>query len=121
VHAVIANKEWWEKLNPVTQAWLYARTQDMVAVGWQQAHVGTNQGLWCSTGDSRCKLDSIKPQAMTSTNLTLVKVSEDDKKRALKLLEEHALPKFAKRCGTACAANWNATVGKVFGVKAEPK
>jgi hypothetical protein len=90
----------------------------MVAIGCQQGQVGTDQGLWCSTGDSRCQLDSIKPRAMTSAKLTFVKVSDQDKQKAKQLLETHALPKFAKRCGEACVANWNQTVGKVFGVKA---
>lgn len=121
VHAITANKQWWDNLEPITQAWLYARVQDMVAIGWQQAEVGTNQGLWCSTGDSRCQLDSIKPRAMTNAKLTLVKVTDADKKKALKLLAEQALPKFAKRCGEDCTANWNATVGKVFGVTAQAK
>jgi len=121
VHAVIANKEWWEKIDPVTQAWLNSRVQEMVAIGWQQARIGTNQGLWCSSGDSRCKLDAIKPKAMSSAKLTVVEVSDADKKKAQKLIAEHALPQFAKRCGKDCSENWNITVGSIFDMKATEK
>ena len=102
MHATIANEAWWDSIDPVTQAWLYAKVQEMVAVGWQQALIGTNQGLWCSTGDKRCKLNSVKPKAMTSAKLTLVPLTDADMKMAQNLIAKYALPKFAKRCGANC-------------------
>lgn len=118
MHATLASKPWWDGLDPVLQTWLRAATEEMVAIGWQQAQIGTDQGLWCSTGDDRCQPDVIKPKPLTRTNLTLVPVTAEDKARARKLLEGKALDSFAERCGADCAALWNRTVGKALDVKA---
>jgi TRAP-type transport system periplasmic protein len=118
VHAVIANSEWWHGLDPAVREYLAAKTDEMVAIGWEQAELGTLQGLWCSTGDERCIPETVQPRPLTPTNLTLVPVSDEDREAARLLVEERALTRFAERCGTECVQRWNETVGNVLDVAA---
>ena len=118
LEGIYVNKKWWDGLHPKARTFLQARTDELVALGWQQADVGTNNGIWCTTGDSRCDPDVVVPIPLDRLNHTLVPVTEAAKKKTLELVEKVALPKFAARCGKACIDNWNQTVGKVFGVTA---
>jgi TRAP-type C4-dicarboxylate transport system substrate-binding protein len=121
MHATIANKKWWDGLAPQVRKLISVKMRKMVSLGWQQAKVGTKQGLWCSTGDARCQPKLIKPKPLTRTHLTLVPVTNADKVAARKAIEEGVLPSFAARCGSKCTAIWNATVGKALGVTARSK
>ena len=40
--------------------------------------------------------------------------------RYKQIIETAVLPNFAKRCGPACTAEWNTTVGKALGLVAKP-
>lgn len=51
--------------------------------------------------------------------MVLNKPSEDDLRIRDQVAMEVILPRWAERCGPECAANWNRTVGKVLGLKAE--
>jgi TRAP-type C4-dicarboxylate transport system substrate-binding protein len=119
LEGIYVNKKWWDGLNPKARTFLQARADELVELGWQQADVGTNNGIWCTTGDDRCNPDAVVPIPLDKLNHTLVPVTEADKKARLKLVEKAALPKFAARCGKACIDNWNKTVGKVYGVTAK--
>lgn len=91
----------------------------MVKLGWEQADIGTNQGIWCTVGDKRCDPKVIVPKPLDVKSLTLVPVTEADRKKRLELVEKSTLPQFAKRCGQACVDTWNKTVGPIFGVAAK--
>lgn len=119
MEGTFVNKGWWDGLDPKARAFIQERADELVELGWQQAEVGTNHGIWCTTGDERCDPAVTVPVALDKLDLTLVPVTKEDMGKRLELLENVALPKFAARCGQACIDNWNETVGKVFGVTAK--
>jgi hypothetical protein len=120
VIAMVANKKSWARLDPSVRDLLLKEANGWASPrGWKQATESTQHGIWCSTGDSRCDVNVTSPRKMTLTHLTLVPVTEADNKTRLRLIQEVALPKFAKRCGKACTDWFNDTVGKVVGVTAK--
>ena len=50
--------------------------------------------------------------------MTAIEPSDADKAQIKSIVTNYVLKRFAKRCGKACAEKWNATVGKVAGMKA---
>jgi TRAP-type C4-dicarboxylate transport system substrate-binding protein len=113
-----ANERNWARIDPKAQKFIVAKLQDiMVKRAWKIAEEGTNQGIWCSTGDKRCTWG--EKQKVTLYNLTLVPYTDADDAKLKSLVASVALPEFAKRCGKACVAEWNATVGKVVGLTAK--
>ena len=49
--------------------------------------------------------------------MTIVPVSEADRKLHRELMESVVLVNFGKRCGKECAREWNDTVGKVVNLQ----
>jgi len=47
--------------------------------------------------------------------------SAEDLKKRDKIATDVVLARWAERCGAECAANWNATVGKIVGLEAKVK
>ncbi|MBI4183892.1 MAG: TRAP transporter substrate-binding protein [Proteobacteria bacterium] len=82
------------------------------------AEGSTNHGVWCSVGDPRCKLDFSQYLPLTKANLTLVNLTEKDHELRKRIITEHVLPDYTKRCGKDCARGWNETVGRVVGLAA---
>ena len=119
LNVTAANKKSWNKLDPKVRE-LIMKVGDEFAVptAWKQGDESTQHGIWCSVGDSRCDVNVTAPRALTKANLTLVPVSKADHKTLNSMLEKHVLPKWAKRCGKACAGDWNVSVGKMLGLKA---
>ena len=118
MEAQAANLKWWNGLDPRVQDLIQEKMDEMAVIGWQQAEAGTNNGIWCSTGDPRCDVTATEPKKLKKKNLTLVPVSKDDVEKLRKLAIKDALPKFAKRCGKACIENFNKVLGPIFGAKA---
>ncbi len=81
---------------------------------WADADEETQQGINCLTGTGVCNYG--KPN-----NLKLVKVKPEDIKLARKILVDYVLPAWAKRVDKETLQRWNETIGKVVGLKAEPK
>ena len=117
---VYVNKKWWDGLHANARKFITDKFNAMFEDGWKRAALETNHGIWCSVGDKRCDVNvPLKP--LTKFNLTLVKRSPADQDRVRRVAENEVLPDFAKRCGKACADDWNNTVGKILGVKATAK
>ncbi|MBI4183853.1 MAG: TRAP transporter substrate-binding protein [Proteobacteria bacterium] len=115
----VTNVKSWGRLDPKVQAFVSARSNDVMAArAWQIADEGINQGIWCSVGDSRCSWGAEKN--VTPAKLTLVPVTAADLAKQKKLVEQVALPRFAERCGKDCTEIWNRSVGKVVGMTAKP-
>ncbi|MBI4182923.1 MAG: TRAP transporter substrate-binding protein [Proteobacteria bacterium] len=114
-----ANTNSWNKIDPKARA-VIQKALDTFAepTAWKQADETTQHGIWCTVGDPRCDVNATAPRAMSKANLTLVPVSAADDKERLRIIEQNVLPNFAKRCGKACAEDWNNTVGKMLGLKA---
>jgi len=49
--------------------------------------------------------------------MVAVELNDDDKARTKKAVDV-VLTRWAKRCGSKCAGEWNDTIGKVLGAKA---
>jgi hypothetical protein len=51
--------------------------------------------------------------------MTVIEPSSADKAKLKDVVEKFVLKRWAKRCGTQkCVDEWNATIGKVAGMKA---
>jgi TRAP-type C4-dicarboxylate transport system substrate-binding protein len=114
---VYANKKWWAGLEANARKFITDTFTAMYEEGWERAGLETNHGIWCSVGDKRCDVNvPLKP--LKKFNLKLVKKSSSDQDKVSRVAEKVVLPDFAKRCGKACATDWNNSVGKILGVKA---
>jgi len=79
---------------------------DMWATVGQSAAEADN----CNTGKDPCNFGR-------KANMTIVTVSEADKQAHKKLMQDVVLVEWGKRCGKACAEEWNQTVGPVVDLK----
>jgi TRAP-type C4-dicarboxylate transport system substrate-binding protein len=52
-------------------------------------------------------------------NMTAIEPSAEDKAAVKRIVSEQVLKGWAKRCGDACIADWNKTVGKLVGLEAK--
>ncbi|MBI4183905.1 MAG: TRAP transporter substrate-binding protein [Proteobacteria bacterium] len=120
VMSMVASKGSWAKLDPRVQQVILKEANGWAAArGWKMAEEATDHGVWCTVNDPRCVTTVTKPRPLNKTNLTLVPVTAEDQKTRLRILQEVALPKFAKRCGKECTDWFNDTVGKTLGVTAK--
>ncbi|MCO5159162.1 MAG: TRAP transporter substrate-binding protein [Aquamicrobium sp.] len=105
------NAKRWEKLDPSLQTLLteeFAKLEDDI---WSAGDARTTEGLNCATGGA-CTFG--KPGSMT-----LVPLAEADSALRAQYVAEVVLPRFAERCGEACIADWNQTVGSLIGIEAK--
>lgn len=115
----IANGTFWDKLDDTQREWLQKASDYYFTDLQQKIEVrNANQGIWCSTGDSKCTLDG--QGGVTLAHMKLVEPSEADLKMLKKAVSENVLPSFAKTCGDACTKTWNATIGATIGLEAKP-
>lgn len=69
---------------------------------------------------SRCRVIADGPCAIGEVgNMTLVEPTKSDLVVRNNVAVDVILPRWAERCGPECAANWNRTVGKILGLRAE--
>ena len=108
----VVNQNVWSKLSPDTQAFLAKQMKAHEDKSWKVIEDETDEGVACSTGTGPC---SVGPPG----KVKLVKPSEADLKAREKALNEVVLPRWAKRCGEACAARWNELVGSRYGLVAK--
>ncbi|MBF6618118.1 TRAP transporter substrate-binding protein [Pollutimonas thiosulfatoxidans] len=107
VHSV-SNKAW-DKLDPKTQAFLQKEIQGLEDRIWIAADKETAEGIACNTGNAPCPYgDPAKMQA--------VEFSDADRDALHKLLEDVVVKSWSQRCGPACSADFNETVGPVVGI-----
>jgi TRAP-type transport system periplasmic protein len=113
-----ANEQSWSGLDEGVRDFIMDKLQNvMIERAWELAEAGTNQGVWCTVGDQRCAWGP--KEGVTRYDIELVPYTEEDDERRRELVQEVALPEFARRCGPECTARWNETVGKVLGMTAE--
>lgn len=115
-----ANERAWQKQPQAAREFVQKEHKNTLeAKAWKIADDGTNQGIWCTTGDSRCTWG--EEEKITRYNRTHVPVTAEDSKKLAQLVQDVALPKFAERCGAECTKTWNETVGKALGLTAKAK
>ena len=94
-----------------TQKFLEEQIAKLEKKAWDFIVKSDQEGINCNTSAGPC---TIGKQA----NLTLVTPTESDLQVMKGVVEKNVLASWAKRCGAECTERWNATVGKVIGVKA---
>lgn len=110
---IILRNDVWNSFNKATQDLLTAQFAKLEDTVWGDIDRVLDAGIACNTGGD-CPYG--EPQ-----DLTLVKVTDADLKKARKLTEAKVLPQWAERCGEECIAFWNKTAGEVLGISAGAK
>jgi TRAP-type C4-dicarboxylate transport system substrate-binding protein len=106
------NLDTWKRLDPKVQDFLveqYKQYEDKV---WATMAEAASDADRCNSGQEPCKFG--KP-----AHLTLVKVADADLPEIKRITTDSVLKNWAARCGTACAEEWNNTVGKALGLTAK--
>jgi len=109
VHAF--NLASWKKLDPKVQEFLLAEMKTYEDKMWTTIDESIGDADNCNFGKEPCKLGK-------KASMNLVPVTDADRSEHKKLMETRVLAGWAKRCGAACAKEWNETVGKVVGMTA---
>jgi TRAP-type C4-dicarboxylate transport system substrate-binding protein len=105
------NLDVWKKLNPDTQKFLEEQFNELEKDSWTRVTVlTTREGVTCNTGGD-CTMGK-------KASITFINPTADDEKERLRIMRETVVPRWAKRCGSKCAAEWNATVGKAVNLQA---
>jgi TRAP-type C4-dicarboxylate transport system substrate-binding protein len=110
VAAFLANKRWWETLDPKVQTFLEAQMMKLEESIFDQAKTETQTGLNCNTGTAPCSEG-------TPATMKLVAVTPADEALRKDALVKAILPSFAQRCGADCVQIWNAVIGAPLKIK----
>ena len=105
-----ANLKAWNGLAAPVREFLQKNINELEAAIWAQNQRENDVGIACNTG-GQCPMGP-------AANMVLVKVAAEDEALRREALLKTVLPRWAKRCGSDCAAQWNATVGKLVDLKA---
>lgn len=107
VIAHIANMDWWNGVDPAAQAaiesGLATLEEDMFALALTE----TADGLSCNSGGA-CKYGD-------AADMTLVPATDADMALMAEAAKSAVLPAYKERCGEACTAAWNETIGAAMG------
>jgi TRAP-type C4-dicarboxylate transport system substrate-binding protein len=110
-----ANLEWWNKLPPATQAFLLAEFKKIEDRHWEQAGYDLKDGVDCNVGDAACRFGV---RAEEGKRMRAILPSAADNARHADVMKASVLKNWARRCGKACAQQWNDSVGKIVGLAA---
>ena len=104
----------WNGLDDKTKAFMEAQSKTWTDRAWKVIIDENEMGLVCTTGQGgECSVG--KPGKMVNVKPTSADVALLDSAVA-----ETVLPRWAKRCGAACVATWNDSVGKILSLAAKP-
>jgi len=104
------NMDTWNSLNDDTQKLMSAQIAKLEDEIWASTKVADKQGMDCNAAGP-CPLG--EPGGMVP-----VEPNAADKAEVKDIVQNYVVKRWAKRCGVACAREWNATVGRVVGVEA---
>lgn len=105
------NLDKWNRLSPPQKALLQQEVATLTDNMWQETATVDDSALTCLSSGP-CPIGDMG-------NMTLVAPSETDLAIRDQIAKDVILPRWTQRCGPECAANWNRTVGKVIGLRAE--
>lgn len=108
---LIVNHTDWQMLGEPVRAFLRQQIDQLTDRIWSSADATSNEGIACVTGIGECPEGP--PGAMK-----LVPVTEADRALERAVLSESVLPRWARLCGAVCAAQWNSTIGRLWGLTA---
>ena len=101
----------WKKFSPELQAFFTDQFKKFEDKMWQTAEAALKDAENCNFNKQPCTMGKL-------AKMTLVEVKPAEMEIHKKLMEGAVLKNWAKRCGSACAAEWNSTVGKALGLTA---
>ena len=104
-----ANNTTWRGLPASVQAFLAEQYRKLEAAAWEAQARYDAEGVACAT-TGPC---SLGPPG----RMTLVPVSAADEAERERILQASVLPNWARRCGRACAEEWNTTVGAALNLR----
>ena len=104
------NAQSWRALDPAVRGFLDTQFKSLESTIWGLGEEIDQDGIACSTGGA-CKRG--RPYRMTLVPVTAEAMGEHGR-----ILRDSVVANWAKRCGRACAEEWNQTVGKVVGITA---
>ena len=104
------NMDTWKGLNADTQKLIMNQAKILEDEMWAFNKTLDKKGMDCN---AQGPCDKGKPGGMIP-----IEPSAEDMAMLRKISEETVLKRWAKRCGKACAEEWNATIGKIVGMKA---
>ncbi|HEY0441991.1 MAG TPA: TRAP transporter substrate-binding protein [Xanthobacteraceae bacterium] len=111
INVLAVNLESWNRLDPKTQAFLTEQVKAYEDKMWATIKTTTGEADNCNTGKQPCTMGKLAKS-------TIVAVKPEEAETHKKLVEGAVLAGWAKRCGAACAREWNDTVGKALNLKA---
>jgi len=109
------NLNTWKQFSPDQQKKLLAEFKVMEDKMWELAVEASQDAINCSTGKEPCK-------EHTKFNMTLNPVTPQELARMREAVSKAVLPQWAKTCNAVdptCGVTWNATVGKLTGLRIE--
>jgi len=104
------NMDTWNSLNADTQKLMTEQIAKLEDEIWASTKIADKQGMDCNAAGP-CPLG--EPGGMVP-----VEANAADKATLKSIVQNYVLKRWAKRCGAACAKQWNDTVGRVVDVKA---
>ena len=105
------NNKVWNGLSKDTQDLIQKNAAKVEDEMWKSVKEVDAHGMACNA-NGPCPWG--KPGGMTP-----VAANDADKAQLKTILKDFVVKRWAKRCGAKCAEDWNNTIGKVAGVKAE--
>lgn len=109
---VAMNNNTWGSLTPDAQALFQEQMPKWEEHTWKETAESNQIGMDCGT-DGPCPYG--EPGGMIP-----VQLSDEEQAKLKGLVKEYVIDRWAERCGTQeCVDEWNETVGKIVGLKAE--
>ncbi|MFP6747429.1 MAG: TRAP transporter substrate-binding protein [Alphaproteobacteria bacterium] len=104
------NLKLWDSLDGETQALFTKELAKLEEAMWVATAINDQKGMDCNASG---------PCDGPTGGMIPIEPTEADKKILKSVVENFVLKRWAKRCGTQkCVDEWNATIGKLAGVKA---
>jgi hypothetical protein len=116
ISAHVANKHFWDGLEPGARAFLEKEMKGMEEALWELARDRGNDGLSCNMGGA-CKYG-----VNQGASMTLYKLTDAELAKVRQIVAGSVLSNWAKDCSAVyktCIEEWNNTVGKVTSVVAK--
>jgi TRAP-type C4-dicarboxylate transport system substrate-binding protein len=107
------NMDAWQALDPAERQAIEAEAIAVEDALWQANQQADQVGMDCNTSGPCASGDA--------GGMTGVKPSESDQQALKKIVQDVVLSRWAKRCGDACATDWNNSVGKIVEMTAADK
>ena len=105
------NLKVWNGLNAETKAFFKKNIGELEEQMWASTQANDDDGMACNA-NGPCPRGEVG-------GMTVIEPSAADKAKLKDVVENFVLKRWAKRCGTQkCVDEWNATIGKVSGMKA---